>query len=152
MPSYEVEEVADGLKFSFPYVEGFNRFNDGVEGDTRDVLYHYHLTYPFSTLLTVEPIGSDARFFIADVASPVSARESLIFQILSDNTGAIDAEYWIKDALTINEEDRPLVENQHPENLPLDLQAEMHIPADRMSIAYRRGLVRHFGLGAPIAS
>ena len=45
-----------------------------------------------------------------------------------------------------------MVEEQKPEDLPLDLTAEMHIPADRVSLAYRRGLVDRFGLGAPIAS
>mgnify|MGYP001012710986 CR=1 FL=1 len=29
---------------------------------------------------------------------------------------------------------------------------EIHIPSDRMSLEYRRALVRKFGLGAPIAS
>ncbi len=35
-----------------------------------------------------------------------------------------------------------MVENQRPETLPLDLTTEAHIPADRSSIAYRRGLKR----------
>jgi hypothetical protein len=29
---------------------------------------------------------------------------------------------------------------------------EVHIPADRMSVAYRRALVEKFGLGAPLSS
>ena len=152
VPAYEVEEVPDGLRFSFDYLEGFNRFKDGVPGNTREVIYHYHLTFPFATLLTVAPKGSDARIYVADVACPVSAHESLIFQVLADTTGVDDAAYWVRDSQLINDEDRPVVEGQRPEDLPLDLQAELHIPADRMSIAYRRGLVRHFGLGAPIAS
>ncbi len=40
-------------------------------------------------------------------------------------------------------------EGQRPAELPLDLRAEMHIPADRMSIEYRRALATKFGLGAP---
>lgn len=40
------------------------------------------------------------------------------------------------------EEDRLMVETQMPENLPLDLTLEAHIPADRSSIAYRRSLKR----------
>jgi hypothetical protein len=35
-------------------------------------------------------------------------------------------------------EDRVLVENQKPEDLPLDLGMEISIPADRTSMAYRR--------------
>jgi hypothetical protein len=32
------------------------------------------------------------------------------------------------------------VESQKPEELPLDLQAELHLNPDRLSIAYRRWL------------
>jgi vanillate O-demethylase monooxygenase subunit len=48
--------------------------------------------------------------------------------------------------LRVFEEDRAMVEAQKPERLPLDLTLEAHIPADRSSIAYRRGLKR-MGLG-----
>ena len=40
---------------------------------------------------------------------------------------------------------RVLVENQKPEDLPLDLSLEISIPADRISVAYRR-LLKHMGL------
>ena len=53
---------------------------------------------------------------------------------------------------TINDEDKALVENQRPEELPLDLTQEGHIPADRFSIAYRKALVEEFGLGAPLTA
>ena len=39
-----------------------------------------------------------------------------------------------------------IVERQFPEDLPLDLNAEAHFPADRSSIAYRQGLAA-LGLG-----
>ena len=38
------------------------------------------------------------------------------------------------------EQDREMVENQKPELLPLDLQAELHLNTDRLSIAYRKRL------------
>ena len=69
---------------------------------------------------------------------------------MTDNSGNPDEDYWTKDALSINDEDRPVVESQSPEELPLDLREEVHIPADRMSIEYRRALAIKFGLGAPI--
>lgn len=37
-------------------------------------------------------------------------------------------------------QDLPIVENQKPELLPLDLQAELHLKSDRLSIAYRKWL------------
>lgn len=39
-----------------------------------------------------------------------------------------------------------MVETQRPESLPLDLTLEAHIPADKSSIAYRRGL-KKMGFG-----
>lgn len=39
-----------------------------------------------------------------------------------------------------------MVENQKPEELPLDLMAEAHIMADKTSIAYRK-LLKEMGLG-----
>jgi vanillate O-demethylase monooxygenase subunit len=44
--------------------------------------------------------------------------------------------------LRVFEEDRVLVEAQRPEDLPLNLALEVHIAADRTSVAYRRVLKR----------
>ena len=38
-------------------------------------------------------------------------------------------------------EDRPMVEDQRPEELPLDLTEEVHIYADRFAIEFRKLLV-----------
>lgn len=38
-------------------------------------------------------------------------------------------------------QDIEILQNQKPEELPLDLQAELHLKSDRMSIAYRKYLV-----------
>jgi vanillate O-demethylase monooxygenase subunit len=40
-------------------------------------------------------------------------------------------------------EDRPIIESQPP-GLPLEVGAEVHLPADRLSTAYRR-LLRDLG-------
>ncbi|MFI5168622.1 MAG: Rieske 2Fe-2S domain-containing protein, partial [Thermoanaerobaculales bacterium] len=42
----------------------------------------------------------------------------------------------------IFEQDRPILESQRPELLPLDLQAELHLRSDRTAIAYRRWLAQ----------
>jgi vanillate O-demethylase monooxygenase subunit len=152
VPRYEVLHTDYGMTFHVPYTEGGNRFPDGVRAENRDVIYRYELTFPFTTLLRVEPTESDYILFYADVASPVSAHESRIFQVSTDTTGDPDAPLWLKDTLMINNEDRPVVEAQYPKDLPLDVREEMHIPADRMSIEYRRALVSKFGLGAPVSN
>ena len=47
-------------------------------------------------------------------------------------------------------QDRPILESQRPELLPLDLQAELHLRSDRTAIAYRRWL-REIGVRTAIA-
>ncbi len=153
VPPYQVEQTDFGLRFSVPYEEGANRFPDGVKGKTRRVTYTYELTFPFSTLLKVAPLDSDFIHYFADTACPMSAHETRIFQVLTDTTGKPDRTFWVdSDALVINREDKTLVENQRPRDLPLDLREENHIPADRLSLEYRRALVRRFGLGSPMAA
>jgi vanillate O-demethylase monooxygenase subunit len=61
-----------------------------------------------------------------------------------------DKDAPIEDTLDFNyqvfAEDIAIVEQQFPEDLPLDLHAEAHFPADRSSITYRKGLAG-IGLG-----
>lgn len=148
---YKVNKTDYGLSFDLPYLEQGNRFPDGVEADDRQVIYHFELTLPFSTLLVIGPDDSDYRQYFADTVCPVSAHETRIFQVVTDTTGKPDHDFLVKESLQINDEDKPMVEGQHPEDLPLDLTEEIHIPADRMSVEYRRALAK-LGLGAPIAS
>jgi vanillate O-demethylase monooxygenase subunit len=146
---YEVSETAFGLRFDYDYVEGGNRFPDGVTAKNREVIYTYELTFPFSTLIYVDPKGSDYVHYFADAVSPVSANETRVFAQLTDTTGNPDTEYWIQDSMQIVAEDKPLVESQPPE-LPLEVGAELHhIPADRWSIMYRKKLLERFGFGLP---
>jgi hypothetical protein len=48
--------------------------------------------------------------------------------------------------LQIFNEDRVIVESRKPEDLLLDMQMEVHIAADRTSIAFRK-LLKSMGLG-----
>ena len=149
-PLYKVEQTDYGLSFQLPYLELGNRFNDGMdELRQRKVVYSYELTFPFSTLLEVSPSESDYIQVILDTVCPVSAHESRIFQILADNSTEPDRDFLMQETININREDQPLVESQSPEDLPLDLREEIHIPADRMSLEYRKALAARFNLGAP---
>jgi len=152
-PLYEVDETETGLHFELPYRELGNRFPDGcAELQNRDVIYRYDLTYPFSTCLEVDVQESDFKHYIYDTVCPRSATESQIFQIMTDTSGAPDHDYWGADAQAINNEDQALVESQSPSEVPLDLREEVHLPADRMSIVYRKQMAQRFGLGAPVTN
>jgi Vanillate O-demethylase oxygenase C-terminal domain len=84
---------------------------------------------------------------ILNAASPVSARKTRLFVPLCRN---FDKDAPLEQTLDFNNqvfaEDIAIVEQQWPEDLPLDLHAEAHFPADRSSITYRKGLAA-LGLG-----
>ena len=80
---------------------------------------------------------------IVDADSPVSGGQTRMFAPIARNFDLhIPPEEVHAFNLRVFEEDRLMVETQRPERLPLDLTLEAHIPADRSSVAYRRGLKR----------
>jgi phenylpropionate dioxygenase-like ring-hydroxylating dioxygenase large terminal subunit len=112
---------------------------------------YFEIELPFSPRLTIFFPGGK-RLSIFNAASPISARRTRLFVPIVrdfDTDGPPEPVYEFN--RRIFEEDRAIVENQHPEDLPLDLMAEAHIAADRSSIAYRRGLAA-LGLGRHFTS
>ncbi|MDT3427039.1 vanillate O-demethylase monooxygenase subunit [Paenibacillus forsythiae] len=101
---------------------------------------------PFAASLTVH-FPEDGKLMILNCASPVSARYTRLFCPISRN---FDKDAPLQPTIDFNlqvfAEDSEMVEAQTPEDLPLDLTAEAHIPADRTSIAYRQ-LLTELGLG-----
>jgi len=106
----------------------------------------FEVFFPFTAKLTVF-FPNGGQLHILNAASPVSARKTRLFVPLCRN---FDLDAPLQATLDFNQlvfaEDQAIVEQQYPEDLPLDLQAEAHFPADRSSIAYRKGLAA-LGLG-----
>jgi phenylpropionate dioxygenase-like ring-hydroxylating dioxygenase large terminal subunit len=79
----------------------------------------------FSILLTITP--------------PHATAQSTVWMWMAMNYGhdmpEQDLLAW-QDAIFA--QDRPIVQSQRPELLPLDLQAELHLRSDRTAIAYRQ--------------
>jgi phenylpropionate dioxygenase-like ring-hydroxylating dioxygenase large terminal subunit len=144
---YTTVETPHG--FYADYRSNVGNYPIGVDGRAPpgfEWLRHFEVHLPFTATLTIH-FPEDGRLVIMNAASPVSARTTRMFAPIARN---FDKHLPIEDShafnLRIFEEDRRIVESQMPERLPLDLTAEMHIPADASSIAYRRGLKR-MGLG-----
>jgi phenylpropionate dioxygenase-like ring-hydroxylating dioxygenase large terminal subunit len=101
---------------------------------------------PFTAKLTVF-FPNEGRLHILNAASPVSARKTRVFSPVCRN---FDREAPLQDTLDFNHqvfaEDKAIVEQQFPEDLPINLQEEVHIRADKSSITYRQGLAK-LGLG-----
>lgn len=115
------------------------------KGSGFEWLRHFRVHVPFTATLEIH-FPEEKRLVIMNAASPVSARKTRMFAPICRN---FDTTLPVQDVYDFNrkvfEEDRALVEAQKPENLPLDTSLEVHVMADRSSIAYRRAL-RNIGL------
>jgi vanillate O-demethylase monooxygenase subunit len=101
---------------------------------------------PFAAKLKAHN-ADGASPIVLNVASPVHARHIRLFTALLRNYDQDQpVQPYIDFNLRIFNEDREIVESQYPEDLPLNLQDEVHIRADRTSILYRQELGR-LGLG-----
>ena len=111
------------------------------------VEYVYEVTGPFSAVLTKVPeAGSTAvegwRESIGLFVCPVAHEQSRVWFRLAVADFHTPDEALRAFQHTIFTQDQPVLESQTPKRLPLDLRAELHTTADRLSSAYRRHLAR----------
>lgn len=147
VPDYTVEQTPQG--FVADYYSTVSNYSVGYKHlNPPGFLWRrrFEVFTPFTAKLTVFFPG-DGQLHILNVASPVSARKTRLFVPICRN---FDRDAPLQATLDFNHqvfaEDQAIVEQQYPEDLPLDLQAEAHFPADRSSIAYRKRLAA-LGLG-----
>jgi vanillate O-demethylase monooxygenase subunit len=152
VPSYKVERTSFGIRAEYlSTMSNYPKHLQYLAPPAFKWLRVFEVFPPFSAKLTVH-FPDNGRLVILNAVSPISARKTRLFCPLArnfDKEGPLDEVYAFN--LQIFNEDRIIVESQKPEDLPLDLQTEMHIPADRTSIAYRR-LLKEMGLGAMYVS
>lgn len=153
VPDIDVELTPYGMRYEFPYLAGNPTSSPLGNVPTVQRLMRYDLTLPFCARLAIRypEKGADATHVIFDCATPVSARRMRVFFFIARNfeheTPAEELMAWESRILG---EDKPVVQSQRPEELPLDLTEELHVQADRMTIAYRKELAR-LGLGPSFA-
>ncbi|WP_448602400.1 hypothetical protein [Thermoleptolyngbya sp.] len=89
---------------------------------------------------------------ILNAASPISARKTRVFSPLCRN---FDKDAPLEETLAFNHqvfgEDKAIVEELWPEDLPINLADEVHIAGDKSSITYRK-LLAKLGLGRSFTS
>jgi phenylpropionate dioxygenase-like ring-hydroxylating dioxygenase large terminal subunit len=138
---YEVEFVegrplARDIRIFQPNPEGF--------AQPGEVAYEYGILAPFVVYLR-KRTGSGC-FTLLFAVAPVSEVESLgcftVFMNYGDPAGDADIVAFQE---KIFAQDLPVVGSQRPERLPLDLAEELHLPSDRLAIAYRQ-YIRKLGL------
>ncbi len=152
MPSYWVERTERGIRAK--YLSSISNYPHALRHMAPSDFHWlrvFEVFPPFAARLIVHyPDGG--RLWILNAASPISARKTRLFCPLARN---FDKDGPIEDVhafnLQIFNEDRVIVESQRPEDLPLDLQMEAPIAADKTSVAYRR-LLKGMGLGSHYVS
>ena len=149
--SYEVERLpGGGLRAEYPYLAA-NPAHSPLSGpevaETILRRMRYDVSLPFACRLTID-YGEGRRHCIFDLATPVSERKIRIFFFIARNFDPdVPARQLLDWENAILAEDKPIVEGQRPEHLPLDLSEEFHIRGDRLSTAFRNAL-RGLGLGS----
>jgi len=146
---HEVTETKHGLHLHYSRTEIERGWHDPGASGERPADYHYDLTFPFAKELKTVGNEDGIICYFYDIGSPVSSTQTRIFQINLTSNLYCSPEEYANYQLVTNDEDKLCVETQRPSDLPLDLREELHIPADRFSLAYRKALAGKFGLGAP---
>ncbi len=103
--------------------------------------YIYEILSPTVARLKKKDPGTQEVFSMLFAVLPQGELSSKVFINVSRNYAFDIEDKHFQDfqELIINQ-DGSVLESQRPELLPLDLQAELHLPSDRMSIAYRKWL------------
>ncbi|WP_211093559.1 aromatic ring-hydroxylating dioxygenase subunit alpha [Cohnella fermenti] len=103
--------------------------------------YTYEIFSPLGVRLTKTADGSDELFHLFLFVLPESETTCTAYMLQLRNYGQdIPDHVFVDFQNTLLAQDKLIVENQKPELLPLDLQAELHLKCDRVAIAYRRRL------------
>lgn len=138
---YEAEIGPEGVVATGVRVYQPDPYGTG-QGDT--VSYTYRALCPLTAYLLKESAGP--RFSILLVITPHEDVKSSAWMWMAMNYGHdIPEAELVEWQDGIFAQDRPILESQRPELLPLDLQAELHLRSDRLAIAYRQWL-RQLGL------
>ena len=129
-PDIKAEILDDGVAYAMP-----DERNDSVR--------HYRVHGPFTVALDVRANNPGGHnYSMLFTCAPVSSRETVQWFFTSRDwmLHQPDLEWAAFDAIVM-EQDRRIVENQRPEELPLDLTEELHLRGgDAGTLAYRRYL------------
>jgi vanillate O-demethylase monooxygenase subunit len=136
MAPYSVHVSDDGWHLSFDYP--YTAYDPVTRAGTFDMVFEYRLELPFTVALR----GASGPGSVMCIApSPVSADRTKLFWLCAFPLGVdVDADEYEALEARIWGPDKEIVEGQRPDRLPVDLLEELHLPFDRLAVAYRRGL------------
>ncbi|AJY74091.1 aromatic ring-hydroxylating oxygenase subunit alpha [Paenibacillus beijingensis] len=136
---YTVNTSEEGIRSS--EIDVFQPDPDG-RGRPVTARYIYEVLKPTVARLKKTDPDTSSTFSILFAVMPVQPTVSKVFVVLGRNYAFDVPDKQFTDFQTlILSQDEIVLESQRPELLPLDLQAELHLKCDRLSIAYRKWLV-----------
>jgi phenylpropionate dioxygenase-like ring-hydroxylating dioxygenase large terminal subunit len=127
-PDVQVELLDDGMRYVIP-----NHGNNSTR--------HYRLTLPFTLEISVvDGADPDKRASMLFPSCPIASRRTRHWFISVRNYDlAVPNEQLIERDVGVVLQDRVIVENQFPEELPIDIREELHLKrADLPALEYRR--------------
>jgi vanillate O-demethylase monooxygenase subunit len=108
-------------------------------GPTIRLGYRYRVDLPYRITLDFDFPDAKQRALHEVVAPNAPDRCTIFWLLLVDERLASSDEEELAFARQVFAEDQPIIESQPP-GVPLDRRAELHLPADRLAVAYRRAL------------
>jgi phenylpropionate dioxygenase-like ring-hydroxylating dioxygenase large terminal subunit len=113
--------------------------------------FSYHAMAPAFVCLVMDHDGRGQRILL-NAPSPHTAptqpgpdgrHHSTIFWVegMTDDLGGITLEECLESEAQVYEEDNPILDLLEPSEAPLDVNAQVHTPADRYTLEYRRAFV-----------
>ncbi len=134
---YDVVTGEDGIRTS--PVSVYQPFGDH-RGIPVDAKYSYHVSRPFTAYFSKDT-GEGVIFCMMLTLTPLAPDDCLVWLHVAINFGDdLTDDEIIARQDTVFAQDKWIVESQRPHEIPLDLSAELHIRADKLSVAYRRWL------------
>ena len=136
---YEVTKHDWGLTYALEQIEPSDVYG---AGGTQLVRYEYTLVVPFTIHLKKIEVGTGRETIISQLTQPLSEKTTELYVfILRNHSHEEEDEKFGNFTNTIMEQDRPVVESQRPEELPLSLREELHLKVpDSASLLYRQRL------------
>jgi phenylpropionate dioxygenase-like ring-hydroxylating dioxygenase large terminal subunit len=139
---YDVARSDDGWQLSthydYPGIDPMAAMSGG-EPSVAEIGFDYRVEIPFAVVLG-SALG-DLPYVLSIANQPVTAATSKLYWVMSvPEDKAMPDEVTEMSEQLVFHPDRAVVETQRPERLPIDLQAELHLPFDRLAVAYRRAL------------
>ena len=141
IPDYQVQTTAHGFKLV--NAQAWQPQSSALASGGAMVAYTYEVAHPYAAVLTKVP-GADSGVkpgyeeSIALFIQPISAIQSRVWFRMAIADFEVKPEKVLDFQNTIFLQDKPVLESQRPQLLPLQAGAESFVAVDKGSAAYRR--------------